>query len=401
MVFSKLQVMRYSLSNFLLFGAAFPLLAAHADVVPTAFVSEAGRAIVVSGERVELDAASCFDAWADGVKPGETDREAAYAQWGAYAVWNADFVVSFDRAVAAGSVSLYGQTVAFGEEWLPLPVEKPLAANVPFRILEDGFGVSVPYAFIAEEVVRFVCGVKNFSSANIGTTMTIELRLSDPNGLGDPVVLAKRACTFRAARKPGWFDARIADYRRWPDDAALAERGEWRMDAGTLGEAAAVDTPGVLSVDAESALKFVAQRPRQLDELSGRLCVSCDADFSPFDSDALPAIDPNWKGGVIRVKESGGEAYYGLARDGVSNAWTRLEGPVPTDGPVRFEMCVQNRTGRPSATYTINGADCLLNGRREIPVVAAGAVSAVSLVGTGTLSSLKGAVESGMSVIVR
>ncbi len=393
MVLSRTSVLTAGLLSFL------PMFAA--DIVPTAFVSEAGRAIVVSGERVELDAASCFDAWAGGVKPAETEREAAYAQWGEYAEWNADFVVTFDRAVAAGSVSLYGQTAAFGAEWIPLPIEKPLEANVPYRILEDGFGTAVPYAFIAEEVVRFVCGVKNLSAANAGTTMTIELRLSDPEGLGEPVVLAKRTCTFRAARKPGWFDARIADYRRWPEDAALADRGEWRTDAGTLDEAAAVGSPGVLSVDAESALKFVAQRPRRLDGLSGRLCVSCDADFSPFDSDALPAVDPSWKGGVIRVKEPEGEAYYGLAKDGASNVWTRLEGPVPTDGSVRFEMYVGCWAGRPSATYTINGAACRLDGRREIPVVAAGAVTAVSLSGSGTQTSLKGAVERGMSVVVR
>ena len=382
-------------------GLGLALAGLAADVVPTAFVSEAGRAIVVSGERVELDAASCFDAWAGGVKPAEAEREAAYAQWGEYAEWNADFVVMFDRAVAAGSVSLYGQTAAFGAEWIPLPIEKPLEANVPYRILEDGFGTAVPYAFIAEEVVRFVCGVKNFSAANAGTTMTIELRLSDPEGLGEPVVLAKRVCTFRATRKPGWFDARIADYRRWPEDAALADRGEWRTDAGALDEAAAVGAPGVLSVDAESALKFVAQRPRKLGGLSGRLRISCDADFSPFDSDALPAVDSSWKGGVIRVKEPEGEAYYGLAKDGASNVWTRLEGPVPTDGLVRFEMYVRCRAGQPSATYTINGADCRLNGRREIPVVAAGAVTAVSLSGSGTLTSLNGAVERGMSVIVK
>ena len=373
-----------------------------ADVVPTAYVSDVGRMITVDGGRVELDAAHCFDAWPGGVKPSsETERQTVYEQWGAYANWNADFVVSFDRTIAAESVSLYGQTSAFGAEWIPLPIAKSLAANEAYCLLKEGLGQAVPYVAIAEEIVRFMCGVKNLSPANVGTTMTIELRLSDPEGLGEPVVLAKRVCTFRATRKPGWFDARIADYRRWPEDAALADRGEWRTDAGALDEAAAVGAPGVLSVDAESTLKFIAQRPRQLDGLSGRLCVSCDADFSPFDSDALPAVDPSWKGGVIRVKEPEGEAYYGLAKDGASNVWTRLEGPVPTNGLVRFEMYVWNCAGRSAATYTINGSACRLNGRREIPVVAAGAVTAVSLSGSGTLTSLKGAVERGMSVVVR
>ena len=110
-----------------------------ADVVPTAYVSDATRAITAEGKRVELDAAYCFDAWPGGVKPSsETERQAIYEQWGAYADWNADFVVSFDRTIAAESVSLYGQTAAFGTEWIPLPLAKALAANESYRLLEGG-----------------------------------------------------------------------------------------------------------------------------------------------------------------------------------------------------------------------------------------------------------------------
>lgn len=96
-----------------------------ADVVPTAYVSDAGRAISAGGKRVELDAAYCFDAWPGGEKPtDEAARQTVYEQWGAYTNWNADFVVSFDRTIAAESVSLYGQTAAFGTEWIPLPLAK-------------------------------------------------------------------------------------------------------------------------------------------------------------------------------------------------------------------------------------------------------------------------------------
>ena len=390
-VLSRTSVLTAGLLSFL------PMFAA--DIVPTAFVSEAGRAIVVSGERVELDAASCFDAWAGGVKPAETEREAAYAQWGDYANWNADFVVTFDRAVAAGSVALYGQTVAFGEEWLPLAIEKDLAAGAAHCLLKDGFGVTVPYLGIAEEIVRFTCGVKNLSAANAGTTMTIELRLSDPDST-ETRTLARRTCTFRKEKKPNWFDARIADYRSWPEDAALAVGGEWRSDEGTLGEVAAVETAGVLSVDA-TKLRFAVKRPRPLAEMSGVVRVSGDVDFGVNDAEALPAVEPKWKGSVIRVRETAGDCYYGLAMDGASNVWKKLTGPAPTDGPVRFEMALWSRAGLPVVTYTVNGADYRLNGKRVIPVAASGEVEGVSIGGEGTLTSLSGAVERGFVVMVK
>ena len=376
------------------------LLGLCADVVPTAYVSDEGRTIAVEGKRVELDAAYCFDAWAGGVKPmSETERQAVYEQWGAYANWNADFVVSFDRTIAAESVSLYGQTAVFGTDWIPLPIAKALAANEPYRLLKEGLGQAVPYVAIAEEIVRFMCGVKNLSPANVGTTMTIELRLSDPNSSATRT-LVKRSCTFRAVKKPNWFDAKIADYEKWPEDAAAAVGGEWRSDAEPLEEAAEVKESGVLSVDAET-LEFVANRPRALGESSGTIRVSSDIDFGVNELNALPAVDPEWKGGVIRVKEPDGEAYYGLAKDGAANAWKRLEGPAPTGGTVRFEMSVSREAGQTVVRYAVNGTDYRLNGKTSIPVIASGDVKGVSLGGSGTLTSLFAAIEKGIALIIR
>ena len=372
------------------------------DVVPTAFVSDAGRVISVGSERVELDAAYCFDAWQGGVKPvDEVARQTVYAQWGAYANWNADFVVSFDRSVAAESVAMYGQVAAlYGTDWAPLSIDKALGADEPYRILADGFKVSaIPYVGIAEEVVRFVCGVKNLSPANVGTTMTIELRLSDPNSSATRT-LAKRTCTFRKVKKPNWFDSRIADYESWPTDAAKAVGGAWQSEEGSLAEVAEMKGAGVLSVDAD-ALEFVAAKPGPLDEKSGTMRISSDIDFGVNERSALPKIDPEWKGGVIRVKESEGEAYYGLAKEGQANVWKRLDGPAPTDGTVRFEMTVGCTAGQPVATYAVNGATYRLNGTTSIPVVASGDVKGVSLGGAGTLASLFAAIEKGFALIIK
>ena len=381
-------------------GLGLALAGLAADVVPTAYVSDVGRTITAEGKRVELDAAYCFDAWPGGVKPeSETERQAVYEQWGAYANWNADFVVSFDRMIAAESVSLYGQTSAFGAEWIPLPIAKSLAANEPHRLLEEGLGQTVPYVAIAEEIVRFMCGVKNLSSANVGTTMTIELRLSDPNSSATRT-LAKRTCTFRKVKKPNWFDAKIAEYTSWPADAAKAVGGAWQTDEGSLDEVAEVRADGVLSVDAD-ALEFVATKPRPLAEMSGTMRVSTDIDFGVNERSALPKVDPEWKGGVIRVKEDEGEAYYGLAKEGQANVWKRLDGPAPTGGTVRFEMTVGCTAGQPVATYTVNGAAYRLNGMTSIPVVASGDVKGVSLGGEGTLASLFAAIEKGFALMIK
>ena len=368
-----------------------------ADVVPTAYVSDVGRTVAAGGKRVELDAAYCFDAWPGGVKPADAAQQEA--EWGAYANWNADFVVSFDRTIAAESVSLYGQTAAFGAEWVPLPLAKALGANESYCLLNEGLGQAVPYVAIAEEIVRFMCGVKNLSPANVGTTMTIELRLSDPDSSATRT-LARRTCTFRKVKKPNWFDAKIAEYTSWPADASKAVGGAWQTDEGSLDEVATVQETGVLSVDA-TALEFVADRPQTLGESSGSVKVTSDIDFGVNELGALPKVDPKWKGGVIRVKESEGEAYYGLAKEGQANVWKRLDGPAPTDGTVRFEMTVGCTAGQPVATYTVNGAAYRLNGTTSIPVVASGDVKGVSLGGEGTLASLFAAIERGFALMIK
>ena len=381
-------------------GLGLALAGLAADVVPTAYVSDVGRTITADGGRVELDVAHCFDAWPGGVKPeSETERLAVYGQWGAYANWNADFVVSFDRAIAAESVSLYGQTSAFGAEWIPLPIAKSLAANEAYCLLKEGLGQTVPYVAIAEGIVRFMCGVKNLLPANVGTTMTIELRLKDPDSSATRT-LAKRTCTFRKVKKPNWFDARIADYESWPTDAAKAVGGAWSSEDGPLADVAEMKGAGVLSVDAES-LRFVATKPCPLDEKSGTMRIASDIDFGVNELGALPKVDPEWKGGVIRVKESEGEAYYGLAKEGNANVWKRLDGPTPTGGTVRFEMTVGCTAGQPVATYAVGGAAYRLNGTTSIPVVASGAVTGASLGGAGTLASLFAAIEKGFALMIK
>lgn len=367
-----------------------------ADLLPTVQVHDSERSITVSGERVTLDAAYCFDAWPDGVRP--PDAEQQELQWGAYADWDADFVITFDRPVPAGSVVVYGRTDLFGSEWVPLPIDSALAANEPYCILKDGLlkddeETRVPYVAIAEYVVRFMCGVQSTSSSNAGTTMTLELQLCDPVSSAKRT-LAKRTCTFRAAKTPNWFDARIAEYRDWPVDAIKAVGGAWNQLY--IDVLASVHDQGSLEVEAAGIpLAFDAAEAKVLGETAASVTVVSTLDFEEYEKENLPEVDPSWKGGVLVVREDAGARYYGLVETGGRNAWTRLDGPdaVANGQVVRLEMTLVQKDGRRLIRYRIDGTDYALGGNTEIPIAAGQDVSGVLCKGCGTVQALSASTE--------
>ena len=367
-----------------------------ADLLPTVQVHDSERSITVSGERVTLDAAYCFDAWPDGVRP--PDAEQQELQWGAYADWDADFVITFDRPVPAGSVVVYGRTDLFGSEWVPLPIDSALAANEPYCILKDGLlkddeETRVPYVAIAEYVVRFMCGVQSTSSSNAGTTMTLELQLCDPVSSAKRT-LAKRTCTFRAAKTPNWFDARNAEYRDWPVDAIKAVGGAW--NPFYIDVLASVPEPGSLEVEATGIpLAFDAAEAKVLGETAASVTVVSTLDFEEYEKENLPAVDPAWKGGVLVVHEEGASCYYGLVGTADRNVWTRLEGPnAVADGRTAcLTMTFAEKDGRRIIGYNIDGVDYLFNGSAEIPIVAKQTVSRVLFRGCGMVQMLSASAQ--------
>ena len=64
-------------------------------------------------------------------------------------------------------------------------------------------------------------------------------------------------------------------------------------------------------------------------------------------------------------------------------------------------MTIRRKAGQPVANYAINGVAYTLNGAKDIPVVVSGAVTGVSLGGTGTLTSLSAATEKAMVINVK
>ena len=108
--------------------------------------------------------------------------------------WNADFVVSIDKAMPAEAVYLAGQYDSFSPNWLAF-TEDEVAANQRIRLLGKFNGV-LTYRQICEDVRVFNCGAYR-SAAGVeamdGATVTVQLRLFDPDqdnfGAGDPSIL--------------------------------------------------------------------------------------------------------------------------------------------------------------------------------------------------------------------
>ncbi|MBR0413084.1 MAG: hypothetical protein IJI47_05920, partial [Eubacterium sp.] len=91
-----------------------------------------------------------------------------------YRSYNADFVVSFDKAVPQGAVKLYGQYGAY--PITECPITKDLAANEEYRLLKDSMQMDMTYQQILDLVQTFYCGAK-YTAAAAGATMTIKLAI--------------------------------------------------------------------------------------------------------------------------------------------------------------------------------------------------------------------------------
>lgn len=100
-----------------------------------------------------------------------------------YINWHADFVVSFDKDVAEGDVTLVGQYDSWGSDWLGFPVPKDMAADEEIRLLGEAakilypsLNITINYAELCALVQQFNCGAYSEGAA-AGTTMTVELRI--------------------------------------------------------------------------------------------------------------------------------------------------------------------------------------------------------------------------------
>lgn len=123
--------------------------------------------------------------------------------------WHADFAVSFDKPITAGSFTLAGQYNGFSSSWVSYPAPNDVAANVVRRLLVDEGGASPadwPFEHICTKVKVFNCGARMEDGMLAGTTMKVQLRLYKPDsdeGTGSPsICICEYKYTFggKAAR---------------------------------------------------------------------------------------------------------------------------------------------------------------------------------------------------------
>ncbi len=134
----------------------------------------------------------------------ETEEEVLSSD---YKDWIVDFAVSFNNNVPTGSVGLMGQYDAFAEKWVGFALPDlsdsidGIDANDPILLMETickMLGLSPnnwTYADICSGVQKFNCGVfvntdssKTYGDLLPNTTITVELRVYNPNDRSDYVV---------------------------------------------------------------------------------------------------------------------------------------------------------------------------------------------------------------------
>ena len=95
-----------------------------------------------------------------------------------YKNYRCDFVVTFDKDIAEGDVTLCGNYGNYG--WVDMPAQA-FTANTEYRILKDVYGDTLTYATICKEVSPFLCGYKGAAAEETG--MKVELRFYKIEGV--------------------------------------------------------------------------------------------------------------------------------------------------------------------------------------------------------------------------
>ena len=391
---------------------------AFGETLDLAYIREIeDKTIESDGAWLTLDVAQTFDAWFEGHVPAGYSilEDGDFAKLRAilkddprlpYLDWKADFVATVDRDVAAGDLGLYGELPVFAElmglgdlGWQSFP-DTPFEAGCPVFLLDAllGGAMEFTYAEVLGGVVTFNCGLKHLSDSVLGTTFSIELRLTNPDPAASPayVTIARFSHRFALADEGNWFDAHVSRYERWPDDAMLASGGAWSSGDTALVDAATLRADGALAFNAkDDRLVFTASDAKDLSSEKSVTVVS-DMDVVHYQPATLPPVDPGWKGGVLAVNDGGSLSYYGLAKSGAVNAWTKLDGPdVAAEGSViRLEVTLMKKGTDAFVQYRIGGQLCACNGESDLAIAVQGeTIRAVGYGGMGAVRSLYASAE--------
>ena len=114
-----------------------------------------------------------------------------------YKLWHADFVVTADKDVAAESMMLVGYYKEWcqwkNDNWVALIAPNDIAAGTEVRLVESmglmsNKDITVSWEDICEfgnDGIGFLCGAKDITGVNAGTTITVELRLYEVGAQGE------------------------------------------------------------------------------------------------------------------------------------------------------------------------------------------------------------------------
>lgn len=127
---------------------------------------------------------------------GESPETAAQNK---YADWFVDFFVAVDKDPKAGMM-LSGQYDSFFDKWVAFEVPADaIKANTFYPLLGSvtGGGVSNwTYVDICQGVGTFNCGAVDTQGLNAGTTLTVQLRLINPENTDETIVARETKYTF-------------------------------------------------------------------------------------------------------------------------------------------------------------------------------------------------------------
>ena len=149
-----------------------------ASILPKAKVIESGAQTVkvflgYSEDEIALDNSFQF-------KPNESKED---AESSAYRYWHADYVVKADKDIKANSIALAGYYEAWcgNNGWVVIASDDDsiITAGTEIRLVEM-LNATVNYEEICtygNDGTGFLCGVKDLTGGNAGTTLTVELRL--------------------------------------------------------------------------------------------------------------------------------------------------------------------------------------------------------------------------------
>ena len=119
------------------------------------------------------------------------------AQAGEYANWIADYYVSVDAPVAAGSIGLAGSYDGWDNgAWVAFYSPIDLEANEQIGLLESTGKKPWTYAQVVEFVATFRCGAFDVEDACAGVTLKVELRLTNPENAAETITVCEIEYTF-------------------------------------------------------------------------------------------------------------------------------------------------------------------------------------------------------------